>query len=576
MKRFPKSWTARAVFLFLALGIWCALPALGQQASSTQGQPAPTADQPMPSVLAHPPAHPADRKLLPLPPATPQGIPMSLSQAVALGVANNEDQYVTVNAAESFEYGIIQNKGIFDPLVSAAVGRSHAELPAASVVQAGLFDDTTFSGNVSQLTPWGGTVQLGFTGDRETTNNQFVDLNPSYSGGVSFSFNQPLLRSFGKQPTVWLIMIAKNSRDSYYQTLVRTVQSTVNNVEQAYWDLVYALQNLEVKRESLRIAQDLNRITQIKINVGSLAPIEIVQTEVGIATAEQDIITAEGLIGDAQDRLKRQLNFTGPDVVGIPILPTDQLSTDRVKIELEAAMTDALGRRPEVLAASYTVASDLVRYDYYRNQLLPQLTATGSYGTKGIAGLSIDPTTGQVITNSNFSDAFRDVLDRKNKSWTLGLNLSYPIMNRSAKGAAGVARYTMESDKANLTVTKENVIVEVRTDARAIDTAARTIDAAVKGRELAERNLDAEKKKFDNGMSTTFQVNQIQLALSSARTLEQQALAVYRKAVAQYHFAIADNLEWKGIKVEGLPDSAPPVTEKSAPLPDMKPPAPAK
>src|SRR5207244_4631647 len=118
-------------------------------------------------------------------------------------------------------------------------------------------------------------------------------INPSYSSGLTLSMNQPLLRNFGPRTTTWLIRIARNTRDSSYQDFLRSVQTTVNSVEQAYWDLVYALQNLEVKKESLRIAQDLNRITRIKIDVGSLAPIDITQTEVGIATAEQDIITAE-------------------------------------------------------------------------------------------------------------------------------------------------------------------------------------------------------------------------------------------------------------------------------------------
>ncbi len=588
MKRFPKPTAAFAVSL--VLGAWCAFPALGQQTpvvtppAQTPAQPPPVSES-TPVTPVQPaagqgaivvPAHPGDRKLLPLPSATAQGIPMSLSQAVEIGVANNQDQYVSVNAAESFEYFIIQNKGIFDPLVSAALGRTHAEIPAASTVSSGVFDDTTFSGNVSQLTPLGGTFQLGLQGDREKTNNQFVGTNPSYAAGLIFSANQPLLRNFGTLPTTWLIRIAKNSRDAGYQNLVRSVQSTINSTEQAYWDLVYSLQNLEVKRESLRIAQDLNRITRIKIDVGSLAPIDITQTEVGIATAEQDIITAEGLIGDAQDRLKRQLNFVTPDVVGVPILPTDPLSTDRVKIELEPATSAALTRRPEILSTAYQVASDLVKYQYYRNQLLPQLNLTGSYGNRGLAGLTIDPVTGQTVTDTNFSQSFQDVINNRNKNWAVGLNFSYPILNRSAKGAAGVARYTMESDRATLVATQENVIVEVRAAARAIDTAARSIDAAVKGRELAERNLDAEKKKFDNGMSTTFQVNQIQRDLSAARTAEQQALAIYRKAVAQYHFAIADNLDWKGIRVEGLPDSTPPQTDVKEIPPPATLPKPAK
>lgn len=555
MKRFAKSWTARAVAV--VLGATTVFPALAQDAPAVSAQP-------------------GTRRLVPMPAASGPGIPLSLSQAVAIGVANNQDQWVTVNQAASFEYLIVQNKGIFDPLLSAAFSRTHAEIPAASTIQSGRFDDTNFSGSVSQLTPLGGTFQLGFTGTRETTNNQFANVNPAYSGGVTFSMNQPLLRNFGRLPTNWLIRISKNSRDSAYQTLLRSVQATVNSVEQAYWDLVYSIQNLEVKKESLRIAQDLNRITRIKIDVGSLAPIDITQTEVGIATAEQDIITAEGLIGDAQDRLKRQLNFVDPSQIGTPFVPTDPLSTDQVAIKLDESTAEALKRRPEILSTAYVAASDLIRYQYYRNQTLPSLNLTGSSGARGLAGTTVDPNTGVVLTNGNFSDTFSDVFDRKNKNWSVGLTFSYPLLNRAARGAAGVARFNYEADKASLTATQENVVVEVRAAARAIDTASRSIAAARKGRELAERNLDAEKKKFDNGMSTTFQVNQIQRDLSAARTLEQQALAVYRKAVAQFHFAVSDNLDWKGIKVEGLPDSAPPVTEVSTGLPPAAPQAPAK
>ena len=320
----------------------------------------------------------------------------------------------------------------------------------------------------------------------------------------------------------------------------------------------------------------MNRITRIKIDVGSLAPIDITQTEVGIATAQQDIITAEGLIGDAQDRLKRLLNFVDPAQINIPIIPTDQLSTEQVTIAPEEGTRIALRRRPEILSISYTVASDLLRYEYYRNQTLPALNLTGSYGSRGLAGLIVDPVTGAVVTDTNFSQTYQDVLHRRNKNWAIGLNFSYPILNRGAKGATGVARYNWEADRARLVAEEQNVVVEVRAAARAIDTAKRQIGASGKGRELAERNLDAEKKKFDNGMSTTFQVNQIQRDLSAARTLEQQALAIYRKALAGYHFALADNLDWKGIRVEGLPESAPPVLEVEGGVPPPGPPPPVK
>jgi len=136
-----------------------------------------------------------------------------------------------------------------------------------------------------------------------------------------------------------------------------------------------------------------------EIDVGSLAPIEITQTEVGIATAEQDIITAEGLIGDAQDRLQRQLNVD-PNRWFASVVPTDQVQTEEVKIQLEEGTKTALARRPEIVSLGYAVDSDRVRYDYYRNQVLPALNLVGSYGNPGIGGTTHDPNTGAIVNVS--------------------------------------------------------------------------------------------------------------------------------------------------------------------------------
>ena len=348
----------------------------------------------------------------------------------------------------------------------------------------------------------------------------------------------------------------------------------MNGVEQAYWDLVYALRNLEVQREARTLSADLNRITRIKIEVGSLAPIDIVQTEVGIATAEQQIIIAEGLIGDAQDRLKRLLNLD-PGRWAVPIVPTDEVRSEQPSVSVEEGMRQALSRRPEIIAAAYNVDSDRIRYQYWRNQTKPALDLVGSYGNTGIGGTTtIRDEMGNVIsrTEGGFGDAFEQVIDRDFKNWSIGLRFSYPILNRRAKGLRGAALYTWEANKAGLTALEQNVLVEVRAAARDIDTAARSIAAAQKSRELAERNLDAERKKFENGMTTSFQVLEITNDLSLARVNELQALAIYRKALSAYHYAIADILDWKGIRIDDLPEAEPPRAESRNPQPLAAPP----
>ena len=498
---------------------------------------------------------------------------MTLSQAVGIAVANNQDQYVTVNAAESFEYLIVQNKGIYDPLINAAVNRSHAEIPAASQLTGGVFDDTSFSGSVSQFTPLGGTFTLGFNGLREKTNNPFSTVNPFVRRRPP-TVDEPAVASKFRHAAVELADPdrAQLARLGLPGTSADRAGRPSTPSSRRTGTSSMRLQNLEVKRESLRIAQELNRITRIKIDVGSLAPIDITQTEVGIATAEQDIIISEGQIGDAQDRLKRLLNFVDAAQVNVPIIPDGPA--------LDGAGEDPARRgHADGAAAPPGGPADRVhgRFGPPPVPVLPQSDAARlePHGLLRATAGSRDSRSTRipgVVTDTNFSQTFRDVFDRNSKSWSIGLNFSYPILNRAARGAAGVARYTWESDRAQMSVVEQNVIVEVRTAARAIDTAQRSIVAATKGRELAERNLDAEKKKFDNGMSTTFQVNQIQRDLSAARTAEQQALAVYRKALAQYHFAISDNLDWKGIRVEGLPESEPPVVNIEGGVPAQTPP----
>ena len=433
------------------------------------------------------------------------------------------------------------------------------------------------STRVTQLAPTGGTFSLGFGVDRESQNSSFFFVNPSYTSGITLFVNQPLLRNFGRDTTTWLIRTARNTRDASYQNFVRSVQGTVNSVEQAYWDLVYALQNLEVKKQLRALSAELNRITRIKIDVGSLAPIDIVQTEVGIATADQEIIIAEGLIGDAQDQLKRLLNFD-PTKWNTPIVPTDELRAEQPGVSVEDGLRKALVGRPEIIATQYAVDNERIRYEYWRNQTRPGLDLVGSYGYAGLGGTTtLRDEQGNVIsrTSGGVDDSLQQLIDHDFKNWSIGLNFSYPILNRRAKGQRGAALYSWEAQKANLGAVEQNVMLEVRAAARVIETAQRSTVAAQKSRELAERNLDAERKKFENGMTTSFQVNQITNDLSEARTIELRSLAVYLKALSAYHFAVADILEWKGIQIEDLPEFKPPPPDSLTPraLPPSPPPA---
>ncbi|MGH9367395.1 MAG: TolC family protein, partial [Thermoanaerobaculia bacterium] len=251
MSRFPISGPGRIAFAAAALLAWTSA------APGQQGQ-----------VVS---AIPGQRVARPLPAPVDGAIRLSLDEAIALAIANNQDLNVTVNAAEASQYYLMASEGIFDPVLGAFVDRNHDEQPSSSELQGavvGVTDTYNFGAQVTQLAPWGGTFSLGTAGGRFSTNSIFYQINPSYNAGLRFTFTQPLLRNFGFSATKWLIYIAKNSRDRTYQSFVRSIQTGVNAVEQAYWDLVFAYQNVEVTKESLRIAQELNRITKIRIDVG--------------------------------------------------------------------------------------------------------------------------------------------------------------------------------------------------------------------------------------------------------------------------------------------------------------------
>jgi outer membrane protein TolC len=546
---------------FLFRGI-CAVAAAGGFFAAASGV---LQAQATPAVVS---AQPGQRGGMAVPPPESDGLHLSLDQAIRIALANNQDLNVTVNQAQASQFFLFQNTGIYDPLLTNSVTRRHTDTPTSSQLAGAdvLQNDSWDAGiGLSQLTPWGGTVDFGLVGTYNFTNNTFVDVNPAMTAGLSVALNQPLLRNFGRLPTEINIETSRNTRDATYQGFVRSVENVINSVEQSYWDLVYARANLRVKLEARDIARELNRITRIKIDVGSLAPIDIVQTEVGIATAEEDIITAEALVGLAEDRLRRDLNYEAESPTTNRIIPADELSVQqRQAYDLSEGVRMALSRRPEIIAQNYTVASNTLRYEYWQNQVLPQLDLVAGYGKNGLGGTFIDTQTGQIVQRTNWWDAADQLFNENFKDWRVGIVFSYPILNRTARGARGVAQFNLETSKANLTVLEQDIVLAVRDAHRVIETASRQIDARAKGQELAERNLDAARKKYDNGMTTSFEVSQIQVQLSDAQSQYLQSLAAYRKAVSAYHNAVADILEWKNVRIQGLPtDSSPPPTIES-------------
>jgi len=543
----------------------CAAALAGTLAAQTNLAPPPPATPPPPAGPEQPAvsvtvsARAARAHMEAIPAATADGVPLSLREALALALANNIDLDVSIAGNEQGFYGVIQQKGIFDPLAFANLSVTDQQQPQATVLGGGTSTETkTYVGNagVSQLIPWGGVFTLGFDNSKVDTNNTFYLINPSYNSSLFLGLTQPLLRNFGTDTTKRFIRISRNNEAIDNQTYLQTLQTGINTVETAYWDLVYARANLQVKKESRDLAQELYRITKIKIDVGSQAPIDIVQTEAGVAQRELDIITATQAVGDSEDRLKRLLNFATANRWNDHIIPTDEVRVETNPVNVDSGVDAAMKNRPEIRSAVFQASNARINYDFAHNQLLPQLDLNAQYGYAGLGGpfhvLDANNNPTGVVIPGDYNDALTQIGNRDFHNWTVGVNFSFPILNRTAKGAVGVARWSVQSSLATLEQVRQNVTVQVRNAGRAIETARESIVASAKSRELQERNVDAAKKKYDNGLVTAFEVLSVQNDLATARSAELQALTQYRDAVVAYHQAIGDLLVWKDIQVDGL------------------------
>jgi len=478
---------------------------------------------------------------------------LSLDKAISIAVERNLGVKIEkLNTLEA-EQSARSSLGQFDLLASATLQKVHTEQAVTSVIYSPTSDTDTGNLSLRQNLPTGGNYSVTFNNNKLSSPNSFRTFNPSFNSDLTLGVTQPLLKNFGVDVTTRNVRIARNTLGIRQETFETQMTQTVLSVQQAYLDLVYARQNLDVVKESLFLAKDQARITQIRIDVGASAPLDILQPNVDIATREENQIVAEAAIRNAEDRLRQLLNLPAEDW-NKSIIPTDDVAFNPVTIDVDEAVKAAYANRPEIRSAELSLENAKIDHVYRRNQRLPQVDLRFDYGLGGTGGTQIrDFETNEPITPipGGYGDAFDQVTGFDFPSWTVAFDVSMPIRNTQAKAEAKRAKLELERQASSLEQTRQTIVVEVRQAVRDIDTAARSIAASKASRDAAEKNLDAERKRFDNGMTTNFQVLQAQSDLSSARSREISALVQYNKALAVYHKAIGDLLDVHDIEVEG-------------------------
>jgi len=481
---------------------------------------------------------------------------LGLDEAYTMALERNLDLKVGRYDLARADAGILQSVGVFDPKLDVAVDGDYTKSPAATQLAGAAVTEgrnTRFRIGLSERLPSGTSFSLTNRWTRQETNSTFFFLNPSWSSDLSLQVNQPLLNGFGTTVNRAGLVIARNSRGQAATAFVLSVIGTVQQVENAYWDLVAARKAVEVKEQSLELAKTLLEETQERVRVGTSAPIDLVQSEAAVASRKQELIAARNAAADAEDALKAVLGFDEPDEWTASIRTTDALAIEPIHPDLAEAIHEALDRRPEIHRQMLAIEAAKLNVAVARNGTLPRLDLSGSYGFSGLGGdLTIrNPETGEIIGTlpGGFDDAFEQLRNFDFPHWTLGVTFSVPLGNNDAKARLAQRRYEYEQALTRLRALKQQVIREVRRAVRGLEDSAASIEASAASTRLAERNVEAEHTKFKNGLSTNFQVLQIQDDLAAAQLTELKSRVAYRRSLVAYQVATGTLLDAHGIRI---------------------------
>ncbi len=533
------------------------------------------------AITQEPPAVPS--------PAAPGGTPaqeavatqpyvLSLRDAVKSALENNLDIVVRAYDPLRSEALAIAAESSFDPLLTGTASSSDTQRPTpTSFVQSSKSHEFNVAVDDPILT--GGRYRIEVDALDNAANTLF---NPSSNEWDTFwkvSLTQPLLRNFGVGASKTLIVEARNtlgiSRSRFRQAVIETLSSA----EKDYWDLNFALMNLKTSQAALQLAQDFLEQNRIKVRVGTLAPIEITQAEAQVADQEESVIIAESQVRTAEDVLRSVMNLPKDSPVwSQPIQPSDPLPLVEQSPEMDTAVSTALAHRPDLEQARLDLKNRETDLAWRRNQRRWGLDLQGSYGHLGfgrdvpltttkcnVSVVASDPpgqifclddttTTIGTLEHGSYGDSFDDLRRGANLDWRMTLTLGIPLGNRQAVANFTASEYALSQARKGLEALELLARVQVRDAVRSVQTTLKRVKAAQVNVRLQKEKLAAEQKKFENGMSTSFQVLQFQTDLFQAESRENLAMVDYNKAQVELERVQGTLLEARNVE---MPSEAP-------------------
>jgi outer membrane protein TolC len=448
------------------------------------------------------------------------------------------------------DIGIAQARAFWAPSLTTGVQRQSQSIQSTSAFSGSgssiVVGSVGSQAGISQTLPWGTNYSATWNGAHLTTTSLSSTFNPELRSNLNFQVSQPLLRNFEIDQIRQQVANSKKARELSDIQLDGVITQTLRAVRNAYWDLSTSINNLKAQQESLKLSQQSLKDNQKRVEIGTLAPLDVIQAQAEVASNEERVIVAEAQIRAAQDNLRALiLDPSTPEFWTVTFEPSDEASFAARSIDVDAAVRNALEKRSDLRSAKNSLEQSDINIKYYRNQVKPDVSANVTYITSASGGVQLSPVTDlgaiiagtasrTVVADRGFSSVLGDVFQSTYPNWTVGISIGYPLGASVAHANLARVRLQYEQAQAQLKNLQMQIATQVRTVGRNVQTNQQRVASARSSRELQEKKLEAEEKKLAAGMTSTIFEIQAQRDLALARTAEIQAISDYNKSLVDF------------------------------------------
>jgi outer membrane protein len=460
---------------------------------------------------------------------------LTVDEAVARALERNVTLASQRLTPQTFDYQLAATRAFYRPTVTSVTSSQSSVQLGRLTTDGGLKTEQQLAqwngGITQQVKRYGGNYSVQWTNNRTGTNQNTAQFNPAYETGLQMQYTQPLLSNLRIDNTRTNLQTQAIQQDQAELDLKATVASTVAQVRNAYWELVYAVMNLENQRASLALATKLVQDNQARVEIGTLAPIDVVQAQAEEATRRQNVVTAEATLQNNELALKRLIVSGTEDPLWTATLnAVDRPTATTEAIDLQGAVTNALGNRTDLLRAKKDIDSANVTLRSLSNQSMPTLNLQGTYLLRGRGGRPNDPT----LPITSWWNALGGVGTIDAPTWTVQMNFSYPLGQSQAEANKARQQILIQQSQTTVKATELQIATEVTAASIAIRSSLEAIQAAAAASQLSQRRLEAAQSKLEVGMATNFEVVQAQRDLADARNRELREQLNYRRALVDF------------------------------------------